>query len=144
MAMKMGVRLAALGGAVAVLALLLGRGPSPAEAQGPFVSIDPVGSVSAPVGAAHITGTLQCPEGASGFVWVRVQQWFRGTVVEGFGFLSVTCTGGVQEWEATVTPFFGGAFKPGLATARAELDFCGGSVCGFVSDLRSVRLRGSP
>lgn len=139
MAMKMGVRLAALGGAVAALALLLGRGPSPAEAQGPFVSIDAIGSVSAPVGAAHITGTLRCLEGASGFVWVRVQQWFRGMVVEGFGFQSVTCTGDVQEWEATVS----GAFKPGLATAQASLSFCDG-VCGFVSDLRSVRLRGSP
>jgi hypothetical protein len=142
MAMKMGVRLAALGGAVAALALLLGRGPSPAEAQGPFVSIDPVGSVSAPLGAAHITGTLECPEGSSGSLLVRVQQWARGTVVEGSGFQSVTCTGGVQEWKATVAPF-GGAFKPGLATAQASLFFCDGA-CGFASDLRSVRLRPSP
>jgi hypothetical protein len=61
-------------------------------------------------------------------------------VVEGFAFQSVTCTGGVQEWEATVS----GAFRPGLATAQASLFFCDGDVCGFASDLRSVRLRPSP
>lgn len=84
---------------------------------------------------------VTCPEGATGFVSVRVVERRGNRVSTGFGGTEVQCTGTAQTVDVLVTADQG-AFKKGTALAEARLSACQPfpGACVDASDVEEISI----
>ena len=131
-------RLGMLFAVVLTLTVLLGGSASA------FVStlqLDAKGSLAASKTAATVTGTIVCDAGHEVELSIVVLQ-NSGKISSGAqSGPTITCTGHVQAWSATVDVVVGSAFKHGPATALfGATDITDEPDTAFPSQTRKIRL----
>jgi len=137
----------------AAVALLVGGALAALVPVGSAVALDSPPSATAYIeiesaqlvargAATDVTVSFLCPAGSFASSQVRLTQRSGPEITAGSGFVSLTCTGSVQQTVIRVTASSGArAFKSGTALAQATLSTCGSGFCGTVSDDEEIAIR---
>ena len=118
------------------LSISVSEVPPPPEVD---ITIDPAGSFDAKSGAATVSGTIMCDEGAFAFIELSMRQRVGRFFVSGFGFTEVACDGSEQAWSLQVFPD-SGLFKGGKAEVFAFAFACTFG-CNEDEEQRTISLR---
>jgi hypothetical protein len=111
-------------------------------APNPVLTVARSGHFDSKSGAATVSGTASCGQGASAFVFGSVSQSVgRIATILGFGGPSdpIVCDGTPHPWSFVATPS-SGLFKGGKATASVEMSACS-LTCDFKQVTRRVQLK---
>jgi len=124
------------GGNGGTLNISVSEPPPPPEVD---ISVDPVGSFDPKSGAATVSGTIVCDDGAFAFIELSMRQRVGRFFVSGFGFTEVACDGSEQVWSLELFPD-NGLFKGGKANVFAFAFACTFD-CSVDEEERTIRLR---
>jgi predicted aspartyl protease len=128
-----------LGGGLALAAPALPAVGDHSPSRILHVEVGDEGRVVAKGAAVVVPVEVACEAGEHAFLDVHLTQARGRHVATGFRFENVDCTGTTQVVEVLVSANEG-AFKKGVALARASLFVCDGFGCDEVEDTEEIRL----
>jgi hypothetical protein len=108
------------GGNGGTLVISISEPPPPPDVT---LTVDGTGTFDPITGAATITGTITCTDGADAFIDVSASQRVGRFTIRGFGFTEVACDGSEQAWSVEVRGE-SGQFKGGNVNVEAFAFAC--------------------
>jgi hypothetical protein len=99
------------------------------KVQSPAVLVGKGAAVNQPL---YVTCTSRNAD-----LYVQVTQRVGSAIAQGFAYQNVTCAGGIQTVNVTVTASGGKAFKKGTAVVSAQIYGCL-TICGSESDTETI------
>jgi archaeosine-15-forming tRNA-guanine transglycosylase len=129
--------------AVAIGALALPAGAAVSvQSQSPsvpLVSLADTATLDAKGAVVFAPVEVTCTPGATAYLEVIITQKAGGKVAKGGVDYSFTCTGAVQQVQATVTAN-GQVYKQGVAFGQASIDVCDYANCYSAADEHNIQI----
>jgi hypothetical protein len=126
------------GGNGGTLNISLDWGPAPPTLA---FTVNTSGRVDARTGTAILSGTATCTNASWASASLELRQPVGRLSISGYGYTDFVCDGVTHTWTAEISPYNGGKFAGGKATATAYAYACGTLECRDASDQRTIQLR---